>query len=139
MTLTKKNTDKASAKEGLRFLRETMKEASWGQKALFPVVVLLGVGKEFGAIFRGNKAGKRLISAIMDKYDVETVKLDALHTSPTNVYQSQMVVIQAYGKDYAFVLDIDPETLEPTLHQASYISDDMPYQPCPVAPVDFLK
>jgi hypothetical protein len=141
MTKKKENSMFSTLKSEAPVIREALGQLPPYKRLLFPLVIIAGAIYELVREVKLNGAEKKLIEAINEKYDIEEVKLHArgCSTDPRNVYQSQMSVMQVNGNDYSFVLVIDSETGEPTLYPAPYIDDSMPYQPCPIDPIDLLK
>lgn len=138
----KKTSMRSSLKAEAPVLREALDQLPLYQRLLFPFVVVGGVIWELSFAAKLHKEEKKLIASINDKYDIEEVKLHVqgcCSTNPRSVDYTQMCVMKVNGVDYAFVIIIDGETGEPTLYPAPYIDDSMPYQPCPINPIDLLK
>lgn len=122
-------------------VKEMTKSEPLYKRLLLPVAIAAGIVFEVFGAAKQSKAEKKFIAAIKAKYDIEEVKIRArgCTTDVKNIYQSQISVMQVRGKDYAFTLEFDKNTKEPTLTPGTYISESMPYQPCPLNPLDLLK
>lgn len=122
-------------------VREMTKSAPLYKRLLLPVAIATGIVFEAFGIAKQSRAEKKFIAAVKKKYDIEEVKLYAkgCSTSVTSVYQSQASVMQVNGADYVFLLEFDGATGEPVLSRWPYETDSMPYQSCPIDPVDLLK
>lgn len=141
MDKTKKPKLVQTLKDESPVIKEAVNAIPVYKRPLLPFVFLAGVFSEAIDIGKNTAAEKRLVTAIKDKYAVDDVKPRALgcRIDAKNIFQSQTAVIAVDGADYAFLLEVDRDTMEPSLFPAPFISDSMPYQPCPVNPADLLK
>lgn len=141
MDKTKKAPLFQTLKDESPVIKEAVNAILAYKRPLLPFLFLAGVFSEVIDIRKTTASEKRLIAAIKGKYAVDEVKPRALgcHIDAKNIFQSQTAVIAVDGLDYAFLLEIDRDTMEPSLFPAPFISDSMLYQPCPVNPADLLK
>lgn len=125
---------------GFSYLWDVVVSVPANKRWRLPDTFIRGIAKEFQDIINLNSESKKRVIAIKDKYRIDEVKLDArgFRTDLRNVYQSQMVVMEVDGKDYAFILTWDTETNEPFLAHGPVI-DDYPYQNYPEDPQTLLR
>lgn len=140
-TSDKKTAVLTHVKHNLSYVKDVLAGIPVYKWPLLPLAFLIGFVGETMYIINGHKERKQFIDAIKSKYRIAEVKLDAVGCQADigNIFQSQMVILEVDGKDYAFLLTWNNETNEPYLDSAPMFDETFSYQSYPEDPKTLLR